>query len=106
MESAKQLQEVVVVGYGSQRRANLTGAISVVSALQGKVAGVMVRGNSSLSVANTPLYVVDGVVVENGASVDPANIADMSVLKGEAATAIYGARAANGVIVITTKRKD
>lgn len=65
----------------------------------------MVRGNSSLSVANTPLYVVDGVVVENGASVDPANIADMSVLKGEAATAIYGARAANGVIVITTKKK-
>lgn len=104
-ESVNQLSEVVVTGYGTQRRADLTGAVSITSALQGKIASVMVRGVNSISAGNSPLYVVDGVVVENISSLDPASIADMSVLKGDAAAAIYGSRGANGVVMITTKKK-
>lgn len=120
-----ELSEVVVTGYGVQtKKAALAGSVSYIvadsndteiqfsKALAGRVAGVQVesdgevyymniRGASSLPGAK-PLYVIDGIIVESS-TLDNADIADMQVLKGEAATALYGARAANGVIVITTK---
>ncbi|HKJ31073.1 MAG TPA: SusC/RagA family TonB-linked outer membrane protein, partial [Balneolales bacterium] len=142
--------QLVVVGYGTQKRSDLTGAISSVSskslqqetistpdqALQGKVAGVMVhtnshapggsitvqvRGTSSISANGQPLYVIDGMPISNdyftggegtggggGApnplnSIDPSDIASIQVLKGPSAAAIYGSRAVNGVVLITTK---
>ncbi|TVT43738.1 hypothetical protein FNT36_06535 [Hymenobacter setariae] len=113
----KQLNEVVVVGYGSVQRRELTGAVaSIAYGLQGKVAGVsitsnsgyinssvMIRGSSSLS-GEQALLVVDGIVYSgNLADISPGNIASTTVLKGTEATAIYGARAANGVLIITTK---
>jgi len=130
----KALDEVVVVGYGTQRRSDLTGAVgsvksseilerpvvNVAQSLQGRVAGVNVsvnsgqpggnpniriRGYSSISASNTPLYVVDGVFWEQGiATLNPADIESMEVLKDASATAIYGAQASAGVILITTKR--
>ncbi len=109
-ESSKALSEVVVVGYGTQSRRSVTGSVSTVMAmdLQGQVAGlsagISIRGNATMGAAK-PLYVVDGVIVENGeAGVNAADIADISTLKDAAATAIYGARAANGVVIITTKK--
>lgn len=140
------LQEVVVVGYGTQKKSDLTGSVgtvkaediqerqlpSVSQALAGRVAGVNVsvnsgrpggqsnvriRGFSSISTSNNPLYVVDGVIMPVGTQTDgsyslnnaidninPADIASMEILKDASATAIYGARGANGVILITTKR--
>ena len=147
-ESAEQLNEVVVVGYGTQDRKSLVGAVSQVDAgqirtrpvasfeqqLQGRVAGVQVaantgvpgdglyfriRGSTSINASNDPLYVVDGVFVNNQslqkittqgqannplADINPADIESISILKDAEATAIYGARAANGVVLITTKR--
>ena len=144
-EDAKQLNEVVVVGYGTQEKADVTGAIGSVSgrdiatqpvadatqALQGRVAGVTVTQNSgapggaggtsvrirgiSSSGNNSPLYVVDGFplpssdaggnAVENQLnSISPNDIESIDVLKDASATAIYGVRAANGVVIITTKR--
>jgi len=128
------LEEVVVVGYGTQKRATVTGAISSVKAsdletmpvnrveqsLQGRTSGVTVttssgqpgsgasvrvRGITSLN-NNNPLWVVDGVVVDNGGIgyLNQSDIATMDVLKDAAAQAIYGARAAAGVILITTKK--
>ena len=140
----KSLQEVVVIGYGTQERKDLTGAISSVSAeeldkinasgldeaLQGQTAGVFVtpstgqpgapievniRGVSSLG-NNSPLYVIDGVPVFNDvstfgagqknplATLNPQDIESIDILKDASAAAIYGARAANGVVLITTKR--
>ena len=140
----KSLQEVVVIGYGTQERKDLTGAISSVSsedlqkinasgldeALQGRTAGVFVtpstgqpgapievniRGVSSLG-NNSPLYVIDGVPVFNDvstfgagqknplATLNPNDIESIDILKDASAAAIYGARAANGVVLITTKR--
>jgi TonB-linked SusC/RagA family outer membrane protein len=128
------LQDVVVVGYGTKRRGDVTGAISTVSsekiksvpvtnvtqALQGRVAGVdanmssfrpgagatiRIRGNRSLGATNEPLYVVDGI--PQSYSIDdlnPLDIESMDVLKDASATAIYGVRGANGVIQITTKK--
>ncbi|MFZ4454588.1 MAG: SusC/RagA family TonB-linked outer membrane protein [Bacteroidales bacterium] len=132
---SKNLNETVVIGYGSVRKKDLTGAVSSVNisdmqkapvksfdeALAGRVAGVQVvsvdgqpgempniviRGNSSLTQDNTPLYVIDGVAVENinSNSINPSDIESMDVLKDASATAIYGSRAANGVIQITTKK--
>lgn len=136
------LNEVVVVGYGTQRKRDLTGAITSVSskdfvkgALQspeqliaGKVAGVQIstnsgapgagsririRGGASLSASNDPLIVIDGVPIDNGGvagSVNPLNlinpndIENFTVLKDPSAAAIYGSRASNGVILITTKK--
>ncbi|MDB5110277.1 MAG: TonB-dependent receptor plug [Mucilaginibacter sp.] len=149
-EEPNALNEVVVVGYGTQRRGDLTSSISSVkgadianvpvtnldAALQGKLAGVQVvqnsgapgdetyiriRGNGSLFGENRPLYVIDGVPMNNipaGASpmggdgqritatndINPNDIESIDVLKDAAATAIYGSRAANGVILITTKK--
>lgn len=136
------LDEVIVIGYGTQLKSDVTGAVSSVSAselqerpsaslsqsLKGKMAGVKVssnsgrpggkaniriRGNTSVSVANDPLYVVDGTILissglaNNSSPIDyinPSDIASIEVLKDASATAIYGARGANGVILITTKR--
>ncbi|WP_187261612.1 SusC/RagA family TonB-linked outer membrane protein [Pontibacter beigongshangensis] len=136
----KTLEEVVVVGYGTQKKSDLTGAITSVSsavieerpvqnvlqALQGRAAGVNVstnvrpgetpsvsiRGNRSLTADNGPLYVVDGIPIVAALGVTsfsindihPNDIASVEVLKDASATAIYGSRGANGVILITTKK--
>jgi TonB-dependent SusC/RagA subfamily outer membrane receptor len=117
-----QLNEVVVVGYGVQRKVSVTGAVttintaSVNSALAGRVAGVQVtnngapganadvriRGNSSFTEAQ-PLYVVDGVAVNGNPNINPNNIASVDVLKNADAIALYGTRAASGVIAINTR---
>ena len=144
-EDAAQLSEVVVVGYGSQIRSTLTGNIaqiegeaiqnlpvsSVEQAMQGRTAGVFVqsvsgkpggrinvrvRGSSSISAGNDPLYVVDGVPITSGtfsspgsgsqnflADINPNDIASIEILKDASSAAIYGSRAANGVVLITTK---
>ncbi len=131
-ESISELDEVVVVGYGTQRRADITGAISSVSAedltntsyastgalLQGKISGVRVETNggepgSSVNIVirgtgtfgnDQPLYVVDGNIVESMNFLNPNDIESVEVLKDAAAAAIYGNRAANGVVLITTKK--
>lgn len=131
-EDASQLEEVVVVGYGSQKKSDITGSVSSVKseelnaypvlnaeqALQGRAAGVVVqsnnggepgapisikiRGNTSINASSSPLVVVDGFV---GASMPQANdIQSMEVLKDASATAIYGSRGSNGVILVTTKK--
>jgi len=128
----KVLDEVVVVGYGVQKKSSVTGAISQVKpedmenrtianaqqALQGKTSGVQiiqssaapgssptirVRGYSSNS-SSEPLYVVDGVRLSNISGIDPSTIASMEILKDAASAAIYGAEAGNGVVLITTKK--
>jgi TonB-linked SusC/RagA family outer membrane protein len=126
------LGEVVVVGYGTQRRENLSGAISDVradriankpvsslsSALQGEAAGVSVvssggpgqepviriRGIGSVNLSSNPLYVVDGMPVGSIEGIDPNSIQSVSILKDASSAAIYGSRAANGVLLITTKK--
>ncbi len=132
-EANKTLNEVVVVGYGVQKKADLTGAVSTISgkdiarlpvasvdqALQGKAAGVRVTQSSGqpgegVSVRirgvgtindNSPLFVIDGVPTKDPFTVlNPADVESMSVLKDASSAAIYGSRAANGVVVITTKR--
>jgi TonB-linked SusC/RagA family outer membrane protein len=132
--SNKQLNEVVVVGYGSQRKKDITSAISTVSTkdvssrpvvntseiLDGKAAGVQVfnasgapgGGNFSVRIrgasspnGSEPIYVIDGVVVPNTASLDPNNVESISVLKDASAAGIYGSLGAtNGVVLITTKK--
>lgn len=110
-----QLNEVVVVGYGVQTRRGLTSAVSAVQGqLAGKVAGVQIsgapgsasginiRGLSSLTSTNTPLIIVDGVFMRLE-DIDQSKVTAMEVLKSEEATAIYGARGSNGVILISTK---
>lgn len=115
---AAALDEVVVVGYGTSRSSNLTGAISSVSvenALQGKVAGIQVRGVSSIPRSATripkiqpPLYIVDGVPLEgfDEGDLDENEIQSIEVLKGTEASAIYGSRGTNGIVVITTKKSS
>lgn len=141
-ESATNLDEVVVIGYGSVKKSDATGSISAIKpdelnkgnrvsaqdALVGKVAGVNVvsssgapgsgstiriRSGASLSASNDPLIVIDGVPVDNSTiegasniigSINPEDIETFTVLKDASATAIYGSRASNGVIVITTKK--
>lgn len=128
------LDEVVVVGYGTMRRGDLTGSVVSVKgsdlqstptsdplvALAGRAAGVQitqsegapgaavsvrVRGGISITQSNEPLYVIDGFPSENGLQdIDPAEIESIDVLKDASATAIYGARGANGVIVVTTRK--
>ena len=131
----KALDEVVVVGYGTQKKSDVTGSVASVSTeeiqrvpvtsmaqtLQGRVAGVQVtqasnapgggvsiriRGGNSIKGGNEPLYVVDGYPLynENGASINPNDIESIDILKDASATAIYGSRGANGVVLITTKR--
>ncbi|MBK1442140.1 TonB-dependent receptor [Parapedobacter sp. ISTM3] len=133
-EAANELDEIVVVGYGTQRKRDITGAVSSVDAqaiaevpvtqasqaLQGRAAGVLVtntsnkpgagatvriRGNRSFSAGNDPLYVIDGIPITGGLQdIPPQDIASMEVLKDASATAIYGSRGANGVVIITTNR--
>lgn len=132
-EDNQLLDEVVVIGYGSMKRKDITTAVSVVStadiderpiidaaqALQGKAAGIQVvqpsgapgegmsirvRGATSVQASNEPLYIVDGMPNDNISSLSPADIESMQVLKDASSAAIYGARAANGVVLITTKR--
>lgn len=136
------LDEVVVIGYGKMKRSDVTGAVVSVSedaiqesvpttvdqVLQGRAAGVQIqqnsgapgasssiriRGISSITGSNEPIFVIDGVIVDsntgqNGqnafSSINPADIVSIDILKDASATAIYGSRAANGVILITTKR--
>ncbi|MDB5190804.1 MAG: TonB-linked outer membrane protein [Segetibacter sp.] len=132
--STSNLEEVIVVGYGTQRKSDITGAITSISAkqieerqavnladaLQGQAAGLLVindagepgaegsitiRGGSTFSSAgNSPLFVIDGVVGANSGGLNPNDIQSIDVLKDAASSAIYGSRAANGVIIITTKR--
>ena len=131
-ESANTLSDVVVIGYGSQMRANLTGAVGSVSgitleripvasaaeALSGKVAGVVVttadgepgseiniriRGGTSITQSNKPLYIVDGFPAANIDDIPPTDIMSIDILKDASLTAIYGARGGNGVVVVTTK---
>ncbi len=130
---AKELSEVVVVGYGTQKKSDLTGSVGQVTGeqilerpinnalqgLQGRVAGVnvflnsgsptasprvVIRGMGTINSSSGPLYVVDGVVMEDIAFLNPYDIESMEVLKDASSTAIYGARGANGVILISTKR--
>ncbi len=126
-----ELSDVVVVGYGTQQRQNLTGSVSklssenletkpvstIESALQGQVSGVTVvntggpgtsptvriRGIGSVSYSSNPLYVIDGIPVSNLNNFDVKDIESVSILKDAASAAIYGSRAANGVVIITTK---
>jgi TonB-linked SusC/RagA family outer membrane protein len=130
-----QLEEVVVVGYGTQKKSDVTGSVASVSskeikstpitglaqAMQGRAAGVQVsqisnapgggvsvriRGGNSLRGNNEPLYVIDGfpILNENGPTINPNDIESIDILKDASATAIYGSRGANGVVIITTKR--
>lgn len=139
---AQSLNEVVVIGYGTRRKSDLTGAVGSVraaqlqerpaaslnEALSGRIAGVQVntnsgrpggqtniriRGFSSINSSNNPLYVIDGVYLPTGNQtqlsnsidyINPNDIASIEILKDASATAIYGARGANGVVLITTKR--
>lgn len=131
--SAVQLEEVVAIGYNTVQRKDLTGSVvsvgakdlstvptsDITQALAGRVAGVMVtrndgepgssisirvRGGISITQSNEPLYIIDGFPSEDGmGSLDPADIESIDVLKDASSTAIYGARGANGVVVITTK---
>ncbi len=141
-QSADQLNEVVVIGYGSARKKDLTGSVATVSSkdfntgaistpeqlIAGKVAGVSIisnsgapgagstiriRGGASLNASNDPLIVIDGMPIDGGgisgqanalALINPNDIESFSVLKDASAAAIYGARASNGVILITTKK--
>lgn len=131
-EDSKTLDEVVVIGYGVVRKADLAGSVAVMDnkafrdqpitqvsdALQGRVAGVNVvsdgipggsvkiriRGSNSINKSNDPLYVVDGMVRESGLEgINPEDIQSMQILKDASSTAIYGSRGANGVVIITTK---
>ncbi len=138
----KALEEVVVIGYGTQKRKDLTGSVTSITSenfvkgpiqtpeqlISGKVAGVQItsnggrpgggstiriRGGSSLNASNDPLIVIDGVPVDNGtingasnplSFINPSDVESITVLKDASATAIYGSRASNGVILIVTKR--
>src|SRR5690606_6961701 len=129
---AGNLEEVVVIGYGAVKRKDLTGAVasvdaktitaapvsSALEAIQGRVAGlninttegspdaeltVRVRGGGSITQDNSPLYIVDGFPVSSIADIAPQDIESIDILKDASSTAIYGARGANGVILVTTK---
>ena len=129
--SAQQLDQVVVIGYGTQKKADLTGSVSVVdmdkarklpatdvaSMLQGQVPGVSVATSSQPGATSSirvrgvgsfsnvgPLYVIDGLIVNDANNLNPNEIESMQVLKDASAAAIYGARGANGVILLTTKK--
>lgn len=132
-EDMVRLDELVVIGYGTQNKKDVTGSVSVVgseemesrpntqvgSLIQGKVAGVQVqassgkpsqgismriRGTNSINAGSEPLYVVDGVPTTDTRSLSPSDIESVSVLKDASAAAIYGAQGANGVVLITTKK--
>jgi TonB-linked SusC/RagA family outer membrane protein len=130
---SNELNQVVVVGYGTQKKKDLTGSVSSISskelengpndqfgyAIEGKAAGVQVirasgqpqagfsirvRGTSSITSGSDPLYIVDGVQTYNTSEINPADIENITVLKDASSAAIYGSSGANGVVIITTKR--
>ncbi|MES2798045.1 MAG: carboxypeptidase-like regulatory domain-containing protein, partial [Bacteroidota bacterium] len=131
-ESASDLEQVVVIGYGSQRKVDVTGATSSIKgeellkqpvmtptqAMQGKVAGVQiissgrpgsspnirVRGTGTALAGTATLFVVDGVLTDDISNINTSDITNMDILKDASSTAIYGARGANGVVIITTKK--
>lgn len=132
-EDAQALDEVVVVGYGVQKKSDLTGSIgsvdseklagkgasTVMESLQGQVAGVdisqsssrvgesfniSIRGKSTLGSSTSPLFVVDGVITDDINFLNPADIEKIDILKDASSTAIYGSRATNGVVIVTTKQ--
>ncbi|HIB37200.1 TonB-dependent receptor [Mesonia sp.] len=133
-ENAESLSEIVVVGYGAQKREDITGAVGVIDAaetfeerpnndlgslIQGQAAGVQVlkssgkpsagfnirvRGTSSIDGNSEPLYVIDGVPTQDTRSLNPSDIESISILKDASSAAIYGAQGANGVVLITTKQ--
>lgn len=133
-EDSQKLEEIVVVGYGTMRKSDVTGSISTtkgedmvktqsfsaLEGLRGKAAGVniysnssqpgnynsrvVIRGNSTILASSQPLYVVDGVAMTDFYTVNPNDIESVEVLKDASSAAIYGARGANGVILVTTKR--
>ena len=131
-DDAQSLDEVVVLGYGSKARKDLTGSVGSISgaklaavpvasaaeALQGKIAGVQVttidgapgaeinirvRGGTSVTQSNQPLYIVDGFQADNINDIPPTDIQSIDVLKDASLTAIYGAKGGNGVVIVTTK---
>jgi TonB-linked SusC/RagA family outer membrane protein len=134
IENLQELEEVVVIGYGTVRKSDLTGAISSVSSkhfkdqpvkqvadiLQGRTAGVdvttvsgngsvkvRIRGTTSINKSSDPLYVIDGIVSTTGLDgLNPSDIQSIEALKDASATAIYGSRGANGVILVTTRRGE
>lgn len=133
-DNSSALEEVVVVGYGVKKKKDLTGSVvsvnaeqiasrpvqNAVQAMQGKAAGVdissnerpgtvgtiRIRGSRSISASNSPLYVVDGIPLNSGGIdfINPNDVESIDVLKDASATAIYGSRGANGVIIVTTKK--
>jgi TonB-linked SusC/RagA family outer membrane protein len=132
-QTDRQLEQVVVVGYGVQKKKDLTGSVAVIGAkemedrpntqfgysIEGKAAGVQVirssgqpqagfsirvRGTSSITSGSDPLYIVDGVQTYNTNEINPADIESISILKDASSAAIYGSSGANGVVLITTKR--
>ncbi|MDO6605680.1 SusC/RagA family TonB-linked outer membrane protein [Arenibacter palladensis] len=134
-EDTQKLDEVVVVGYGTQKKSDVTGAVlrvstestedqpnySVLQSLQGQAPGVnittpsrageepnlLIRGTNSLTATNSPLVVVDGIIYNGNISdFNPKDIETIDILKDASATAVYGSRAANGVLLVTTKRGE
>jgi len=132
-ESAEQLEEIIIVGYGSQVKKDITGSVSILkseslesrnnsqlgSLIQGQAAGVQVlsnsgkpsqgfnvriRGTNSINAGSDPLYVVDGVPTTDTRSINPQDISSITILKDASSTSIYGAQGANGVVLITTKK--
>ncbi len=107
-EDVSQLDEVVVVGYGTQKKKSVMSSISTVKAeaLEGRAAGVSIRGASTSYSNSEPLYVVDGVTMSANSynDIHPDMIANIEILKDAGSTSIYGSRASNGVILITTKK--
>ncbi len=132
-DKTKDIEEVVVIAYGSQKKGEVTGAVGKVNAesfkdrpiarvdqaLTGQIAGVKtratsgkpgepleirVRGTASISASNSPVYVVDGMVVDDMANISPDDVQSIEVLKDAASTAMYGSRGSNGVVIITTKK--
>ncbi len=133
LEDSQTLDEVVVVGYGVQRKSDLTGSVGSVSnekllakgtttvmeSLQGQVAGVditqsssrvgekfniAIRGKSTLGTSTSPLFVVDGIITDDINFLNPADIEKIDILKDASSTAIYGSRATNGVVIVSTKQ--
>jgi len=134
LKEAGSMKEVVIVGYGSVKKRDLTGAVSTVSSeeiknlpetniasrLQGRVAGltvtnsdarpgespnILIRGKNSITASRNPLIILDGIPYEGGLNtINPSDIATMNVLKDASSTAIYGSRGSNGVIIVTTKK--
>ena len=135
-DDTQTLEEVVVVGYGVQRKSDLTGSVAsikaadaiksapsadITSALQGRLAGVSImsssgqpgssatiriRGTNSIKGDSGPLVVIDGFIGGSLSSLNPSDIASIEVLKDASATAVYGSRGANGVILVTTRNPE